>query len=1155
MIRNRKFLKAVAVFLCLQITSQTIFPTVSYALTSGPSQPEFSSFEPVATTNMVDEFTGDFTYNLPILEVPGPHGSGYPLSLSYHSGVTPEEEASWVGLGWTLNPGAINRNMRGLPDDFKNQPITFHNKMPRNWTVTVGGGVGFELFGKDKLGATGSASASLRYNNYRGFGYNAGLGMNLGKGIVSMGYNVSDGSGSFSLRVNPYQALSYLKDRDAVLQQELEVKYKDTPKNKDGTYSNKEAKKIQKEHKDGASSYGSSYGIFSYKASSKPNIVQEYTGKSFNVSMGIETNPSPTPAGLTVNVMGSYSYQDNVKEVTVPSYGYMYSNEVQPNSSTVMDYHVEQEKNFNPRDNFLGIPFNDADNFMVTGEGIGGGFRMYNKTIGHFGPRAVSSTVDIFNVSGEIGLGWTIGPGADLGKGSSTLSVKDWGLQRLSNFEGLSSTLDEPMFFRFNNDLGGEWGANHDDKPVRARFSGKNPTIPTDLKMANTNNERSGRSSYIGYHLNKEMIGTLANQSSQLAYSKLSKINEWASRGASSRLDLIGELTVFNESGSQYIYGLPVYAKGDKGLSYSANGVTPPSQQNPHAYTTKPNEEILVGQEKPSEYATSFLLTEILTPDYLDKGDLNGGQAGSSPDDMGGYTKFNYQRIAGSPAATDWYTWRAPYKGLIYEKNSHSDPLDNLVSYSEGEKEIYYLYSIETKTHAAIFTFSDRDDSQEALSSSDFATNPTKNPFQNNNEKGSVRLKKLDKIELFSLSDCKNASGVIQRDPINDSPVPVSGSKPIKTVHFKYSYELVHDAGTPANKLPNAVTGKLTLKRVYFEYNGITRAKISPYDFEYKYPNFITYPLKYRDPLNNPNEDLSKDYSTLSATDQNPGYNYYLSDAWGGYQKDGIDRFVDERPWIDQQKTGNKGGFDPAAWHLKVIKLPSGGEIHVQYEQDDYSYVHDQEAHVMAPLASMPVGNLFIVDLKKIGIDPVANPAEVSQTVALLTKRYITGKKKIYFKIRYSLIGAQNPDLNTCNAEYITGYASVTDVVVISASTGTVGIYLDGTQRLPDEVCREFVKTQRLGKVDVGANCNPSTGMSEPGSPKSIVNQLGGMIVGITVPEVLCAGVDETHSYFRIPTPLPKKGGGIRVKRLLMYDKGLYSGETAPADNTPGFIW
>merc|ERR1712228_95355 len=30
------------------------------------------------------------------------------------------QEASWVGLGWNLNPGAINRTVSGVPDDWKN---------------------------------------------------------------------------------------------------------------------------------------------------------------------------------------------------------------------------------------------------------------------------------------------------------------------------------------------------------------------------------------------------------------------------------------------------------------------------------------------------------------------------------------------------------------------------------------------------------------------------------------------------------------------------------------------------------------------------------------------------------------------------------------------------------------------------------------------------------------------------------------------------------------------------------------------------------------------------------------------------------------------------------------------------------------------------
>jgi hypothetical protein len=57
MIRNPKVVRAVALYLLIQFTTSIIYPSVSFALTSGPSQPEFSSFEPVATTNMVDEFS------------------------------------------------------------------------------------------------------------------------------------------------------------------------------------------------------------------------------------------------------------------------------------------------------------------------------------------------------------------------------------------------------------------------------------------------------------------------------------------------------------------------------------------------------------------------------------------------------------------------------------------------------------------------------------------------------------------------------------------------------------------------------------------------------------------------------------------------------------------------------------------------------------------------------------------------------------------------------------------------------------------------------------------------------------------------------------------------------------------------------------------
>ena len=94
----------------------SLVPTSLLAMTSGPAQEEFASFEPAQTTEMVNLYTGDFTYNIPLMSVPGPNG-GYPINLFYNSGAGMHEAGSWVGLGWNLNIGAINRQLRVLPDD------------------------------------------------------------------------------------------------------------------------------------------------------------------------------------------------------------------------------------------------------------------------------------------------------------------------------------------------------------------------------------------------------------------------------------------------------------------------------------------------------------------------------------------------------------------------------------------------------------------------------------------------------------------------------------------------------------------------------------------------------------------------------------------------------------------------------------------------------------------------------------------------------------------------------------------------------------------------------------------------------------------------------------------------------------------------------
>ena len=79
----------------------------------GPGQPEMATFKSISVNDMVNTFTGDFSYNIPLLDI-----GGYPLNIFYNAGPTMEQDASWVGLGWNINPGTVSRTMRGIPDDF-----------------------------------------------------------------------------------------------------------------------------------------------------------------------------------------------------------------------------------------------------------------------------------------------------------------------------------------------------------------------------------------------------------------------------------------------------------------------------------------------------------------------------------------------------------------------------------------------------------------------------------------------------------------------------------------------------------------------------------------------------------------------------------------------------------------------------------------------------------------------------------------------------------------------------------------------------------------------------------------------------------------------------------------------------------------------------
>src|SRR5690606_12669368 len=176
----------------LVLANQLVYPAVSLALTSGPSQPEVQSFEPVGTSDMVDLFSGDFVYNIPLLDV-----EGYPVNIAYHGGVTMEQEARWVGLGWNINPGAITRSVRGLPDDFKGDTVKKRLHIQDERTLSVGVGVAAEFVGVGDpvLNISLEAATYVNLSNYRGVSvdFSFGAGVSLFRS-VSAGVNIGVGS-------------------------------------------------------------------------------------------------------------------------------------------------------------------------------------------------------------------------------------------------------------------------------------------------------------------------------------------------------------------------------------------------------------------------------------------------------------------------------------------------------------------------------------------------------------------------------------------------------------------------------------------------------------------------------------------------------------------------------------------------------------------------------------------------------------------------------------------------------------------------------------------------------------------------------------------------------------------------------------------------
>ena len=925
--KKRIALRQVSVLLLIAIIYPFFIPVTLLAVTSGPTQPEYSGFSPGRMGGeQVDPFTGAFSYSIPLLEVPGTGGLSHPITLSYSSGAKPDQDASWVGFGWNLNSGAIVREVNGYPDDYDGDEVTFYNDTRPSITASINFRANLEALSFDAsyLGdIDGGINVGLTYSNYKGFSAVAGFDFSKkGIGSMNLGMNGSDGRPQMGFNFNPSPG-------------ELFDGYKNIYVEGLSNYVNlQSALNMASGNLATQANLGIPLNSSYYKEI--PSNVAEMDGYSYTGGASFRPEVVAT-AGFTGGFGGSVAYQKPKEMIsTKNSYGYIYSANA-TSKYAMMDYSVEKSSNYSKRDLNLGIPFSNFDNFVASGPRIAGTFRFRQKRAGHFRPSYMKSTTKVGDLALDFGAGiLSFATGGKLSGGFNRVEIKDWNPSGLGHYK-FNTSDEEPVYPRITNDGGGSVTFTKNaqtENIITSKFNNKNFNFnSSSLDYISNGNTRTGRARNISWLTGKQIYrGLIEYNIDENMNAGLDKslpdypnpsykigdlissfkhhdgyldLNEIYDGVLSSR---VNELTITNSDGNVYNYGLPVYSRNERNITYFPDHSFKPYGNPKRVYknitpgiATKDddaNDDIyVVGSERNAPYASQFLLTSITSPDYTDR--LNDGP---SSDDMGGWIKYSYTKTAGTKIKNDkyvsmwndasgytndqtilgstakeeneaWYKWRMPYCGLSYERNELSNSNDDAASFSMGEKELYYMKEIQTKTHIAKFYISSRDDAYEANHNEYKAAGNVDEKLMIDSNNLVNKSRKLDKIELYVKNDVGGGSEYL-----------------LQTVYFEYDYSI-------SPKMINSKNdkGKLTLKKVWTEYEDVHKEKIEPYIFSYKYETH-DYPEKYLflDSYQNSPNNLS----------QYPNYNLLNTDRWGNYSVDDMgnywSRLENENKYVNQ---------------------------------------------------------------------------------------------------------------------------------------------------------------------------------------------------------------------------------------------------------------
>jgi hypothetical protein len=955
--------RGLAFYLALILFFECGLPSVSFALTGGPSQPEVQSFEPIGTSDMVDVFSGDFSYNLPLIDV-----EGYPINLSYHSGISMDQEASWCGLGWNINPGVVNRNMRGIPDDFAGDAVVKDFNIKENSTVGVSTGFSGELFGLDF--ASFNARLGIKYNNYNGVGIEKSFNVSV------TASNKSGGSGSASL------GITSSSDDGLSLQPSLSLSQKMSTGDKSAV-SGGVSIGASFNSRSGLSNFTVGANVnYSVKSSSgRTKTVKDKDGKEKQVDIaaysgsgsstgasaafdlgGATYSPSLDMPMENLSITGNFTLGGEIfgfdgsiaiggyytsqrlatNSITNPAYGYMNSQFGQNVENAMLDFNREKDGSFHLSSTYnLPVTNNTYDLYSVSGQGAGGSYRPMRSDVGHVFDAAGYSTSDGYQIGVEVGLGNLTHVGVSVTVNEMNSTSNDWNSSSIASLAQSRNSANypdfEPYYFKeanektvdpdqnFYNNFGADQAARFDldgSTEFNAVTTGNLELSNSVLKSFPSNNFRSARDR------KSTVISTLTNEEVSNGFGLNGMLNSFAAGAAVKHH--IGQISSVGTDGKRYVYGLPAYNTRQEETSFAVGVPEGGGSARTHdalkgIVTYNPGSDNSTGNSMGLDnyynnitmpaFAHSYMLTAVISADYVDADNIKGPSDG----DIGTYVKFNYNDITSGSK----YKWRTPLGKNIakYNDGLFSNENDDKGSYVYGEKQIFFLQQIETKNYIAKFYTSPRADALGVIDKNGEV------------DAAGVKQQKLDKVELIS-----KASGSV-----------------IKTVHFKYDYELCQPVSAsnllPNNKTPfaaNAKTGgKLTLKKVYFTYQNSDKGAFNAYNFKYAGTSELV------------------GSTTVTQPGVNPAYDLMSFDRWGNYKGSnpgGIP--LDVFPYCNQSIPKATADSWAPAWHLTKIELPSGGEINVNYESDDYAYVQNEQATQMYLVNTTTASDFANAELK-----------------------------------------------------------------------------------------------------------------------------------------------------------------------------------------------